>query len=263
MYARWNQSSKVLKKSMKILMKAIKYLLRILNRQLRPLCQLHKSPATPKYHPQKYWEARHAKYGFDLRGVGNCSLSHEENMRAYLDAKKVLLGLCHQESVNIETSYILDVGYGIGFYAEVFLEAGGKHYIGIDIADRQLNKVRKQFEDFEFRKLDITKQKLDSYFDLILMLDVTQHIVDDLDFSFAMQNISSHLAENGVFIVTSWLSDKTICRTYYEVARPLSRYKKEFPGYYFSKPVLFRDKFIFAVRKPYSSIEPNISDNKK
>lgn len=68
--------------------------------------------------------------------------------------------------------------------------------------------LRKKFADYSFRKLDITKECLEDNYSLIFMIDVTQHIVDEKAFSFAMQNINNHLTEGCVFIVTSWMSDE-------------------------------------------------------
>lgn len=48
------------------------------------------------YDAAKYWRARHARYGFDLRGVGNASLSSDENSQQYLHAKETFLALCQQ-----------------------------------------------------------------------------------------------------------------------------------------------------------------------
>ena len=81
------------------------------------------------------------------------------------------------------------------------------------------------------------------------MIDVTQHIVNPRKFCFAMQNIKSHLSEDGVFIVTSCISEKVTRRNFYVVDRPLTAYEREFSGYKFSEPRRFRDKFIFSVRR--------------
>lgn len=144
---------------------------------------------------------------------------------------------------------MLDIGSGTGFYAKTFLENGGKQYLGIDITDVLFNQLRQELPEFQFRKLDISIQKLNGnlQFDLIVMIDVTQHIKNDDKFFFAMQNIRSHLSEGGILIVTSWLSEKAR-HSFYEVSRSINAYEREFPGYVFSKPNPFRNKFIFSIR---------------
>ena len=218
-------------------------------RLLAPVWGIYKLLPFPKYRPAKYWKERHAKYGLDLRGVGNCSLSLEINEKAYLEAGKVFLDLCNQVGIDFKTVRILDVGCGNGFYSRIFREQGGMDYLGIDITDELLPTLRKEFPGFYFQKLDIAKKKLRTTFDLIIMIDVTQHIVSDKRFSFAMQNIRSHLTNGGTFIVTSWLSEKRVQRKPHEVARPMNYYTKEFDGCRFTDPTSFRDKYIFAVTK--------------
>ena len=200
------------------------------------------------YDVEKYWRHRLHKYGFNLSGVGNINLSHDENKQIYLKAKKVFLSLCYKEGIDFKNIYMLNVGCGTGFYAEIFRENGGKRYLGIDITDILFGKLKQIFPEFQFRKSDISTQELEAQFDLIIMIDVVQHITNDDKFSFAMQNIRSHLSANGIFIVTSWLNDKAR-HSFYEVSRSMDAFKKEFPSYAFSEPTPFKNKFIFSIKK--------------
>ena len=200
------------------------------------------------YDAERYWQDRHSKYGASLRGVGNKGLSEDRNRQMYLEAKNVFVSLCRDLKVDFEKSKILDVGCGGGFYAEIFKEHGCTDYLGIDIVNVLFDRLNIQFPNFRFRILDITTENLDDFYDLIVMIDVTQHITTDKKFTFAMQNIKSHLSDSGVFIVTSWLKDG-VRNSYYEVSRSLDRYKKQFEGCEFSEAVPFRDKFIFAITK--------------
>lgn len=220
----------------------------VLTRRISLSFQEHKYRRHDDYGANEYWTDRHLKYGFDLRGVGRGDLSDEENERMYFAAKEVFVSLCHQEKIDFQNSHMLDVGCGNGFYAKTFLENGGKAYLGIDITDVLFQKLRQSFPEFQFQTLDICTQKLSGQFDLITIIDVTQHIVNDHKFSSAMQNIKSHLSIDGTLIVTSWLSGGKNRRSFYEVSRPISAYTREFPAYRFSTPIPFRDKFIFSIR---------------
>jgi len=222
---------------------------KILKIPFRPYWWLRSRMPQTAYKPKQYWRNRFSKYGFDLRGVGNCTLSHQENEAAYLEAREIFLSLCGWEGIDFSQVNALEIGTGAGFYTNIFLENGGQNYLGIDITDKLFPELKEKFPNFEFKKSDITKQRLTSQFDFIVMIDVTQHIVDDDKFSFAMQNIRSHLANDGVFITTSWLADKRTQPSSHVVFRPLDCYTKEFPDYLFSQPVPFRDKFILAIRR--------------
>jgi 2-polyprenyl-3-methyl-5-hydroxy-6-metoxy-1,4-benzoquinol methylase len=112
------------------------------------------------YNAKKYWINRHSKYGFDLRGVGNKSLSVKENQRQYREARDIFLSLCKDNKIEVQNSAILDVGCGIGFYAQLLKEMGCRDYTGIDITDVLFPDLKKMFENYQFKKCDITKEKL-------------------------------------------------------------------------------------------------------
>jgi len=229
---------------------------RIRKMLLRPLWKMRDFIYTPirkrieaGYRPASYWKKRHRKYGFDIRGVGNCALSESENDTSYKQARDVFLELCKQLNVDFAKIKILDIGCGSGFYANIIESQGGKDYTGVDITDILFNQLGQRFPGFHFRKLDITKERVEGQFDLVFMIDVTQHIVDNELFSFAMQNINSCLHEDGIFIVTSNLSESFRQLNMHVVERTMDFYKREFPNAIFSNPVPFRDKYIFSIKK--------------
>ena len=202
-----------------------------------------------EYKPETYWQERHSKYGFDLRGVGNCTYSHEENERIYIESKKIFFDLCKRDKIDFSFGRSLEIGCGTGLFTQAFLEAGGKDLLAIDITDSLFNGLEKKFPNVVFRMFDITKEELGEKYDQVMMIDVTQHIINDDDFAFSMRNIYSHLNKGGVFIVTSWLSKGLNKRTFYEIERPLSYYESAFPNCQFSDPVVFREKYLFSIRK--------------
>lgn len=209
----------------------------------------HIQPKPEKYVPDRYWKKRHKKFGFDLRGVGNRSLTAEQNEEAYRGARDIFLSLCQREGVDFENSKTLDIGCGTGYYADAVRSQGCKQYLGIDITDQLFPVLRQKYPDYTFRKADISSVELNEHFDLIIMIDVTQHIVDESAFSSAMKNVASCLSDGGIFVVTSWLSKTFQRRMYYEVERPMEYYTRAFPESIISEPVVFRDKFIFTIRK--------------
>lgn len=224
----------------------------VLARRARWLGQVLRYRLLRGYRSRAYWTHRLGRHGLGLRGVGCDSLSDEENRRMYEQARTQFLELCRDEVVELPAARVLDVGCGTGFYAGILAEAGCRQYVGVDITDALFGELRQRFQGFTFRRLDVTEtgaaaQDLAGPFDLILMIDVTQHITEPARFSAAMQAIRRNLAEGGVFIVTSWL-DAAARHSFFEVSRDLTAYKNEFPGYRFSAPRPFRDKFIFAIR---------------
>ena len=201
------------------------------------------------YRAERFWKRRHLRYKFDMRGVGNCGLTHAENVDDYRRATEVFLEHCQLHNVDFKRARMLDIGCGTGHYADVFRQAGGIRYVGIDITDALFADLRQRHPDFAFRKLDVTQDPVDGIYDLVIMIDVTQHITDEKRFAKTLQHVKACMAPQGLFIVTSWL-DESARRSFYEVSRSMDAYRREFPEGQFSQPVRYRDKYLFAIQRP-------------
>lgn len=73
--------------------------------------------------------------------------------------------------------------------------------MGVDITDALFPTLVKRFPDFKFIRRDVTSDLIDGKFDLILMIDVIEHIVSEEKLYFAMGNVQRCLAESGCFLV--------------------------------------------------------------
>lgn len=220
----------------------------VIKRRVFPESRMYASRNDRDYDASRYWDDRLSKYGDDLRGVGICDISHEENEATYRKARETFLSVLDAAGVNIPDARVLEVGCGTGFYTGILKDMGAENYVGLDITDANFLRLRHKYPEYSFRKHDVTEGGIEGSYDLIVMIDVTQHITSDEKFEKAMQDIGAHLEPEGVFIVTSWLQDKAR-RSFYEMARPLKAYEDALKGYVFSEPVPFRDKFLFTVRK--------------
>ncbi|MHC4494100.1 MAG: class I SAM-dependent methyltransferase, partial [Planctomycetota bacterium] len=109
-------------------------------------------------------------------------------------------------------------------------------------------ELETRFPGFRFLKADVAREELEGAYDLVAMIDVTQHIVDESGFVYAMSNLRARLAPDGVAVLTAWLSHRAGRRTQYEVERPRAAYEEALQGCALGVPRPFRDKFIFAVR---------------
>ncbi len=201
------------------------------------------------YRAAAYWDARHEHFGFDPRGVGDLTRSDAQNRAEYEEARAVFLGLCERDGVAFAGSRVLEIGCGNGFYTETCFKQGCDDYTGVDISDRLFPGLCERWPSAVFRRRDVSREELRGSFDIILMIDVTQHIVDDNGFLFAMDNIQRHLAPGGTVVLTSWLSEERARRTQYEVVRPLDAYQGAFAGWAIAAPVRFRDKYLFSVSR--------------
>jgi len=140
------------------------------------------------------------------------------------------------------------LGYGTGFYAEVLAELGYENYLGVDISDTHVERLEKSNPKYKgkFQKLDVGSEPLDwGECDLVFMIDVSQHIVNEQKLTFCLQrNVKHNLKNDGFFIVTDSLSGRKY--SFYEVGRSVEFYREALQLDLLHKPIQFRDKFIFS-----------------
>jgi SAM-dependent methyltransferase len=198
-----------------------------------------------------FWSDRHARYGADdLRGVGRESWSHAENEADYADAVRRVRERIEAEGVDWQQARVLDLGCGVGTYAAMAREAGAEAYVGVDIAETLLPTLRERYPGYRFEQHDLSQSAPAGEFDLIVMIDVTQHLVAPGAYEAAMRHVRERLAPGGVFVVTSWLKGPERL-SFFEAARPLSAYQAAFPAGEFEigRREPFRDKFLFSIRR--------------
>jgi 2-polyprenyl-3-methyl-5-hydroxy-6-metoxy-1,4-benzoquinol methylase len=200
------------------------------------------------YDAERYWSDRFTKHGLSLRGPGNEGLTDKENSKVYEQAGREFVQLCRKEDVNFETARILEIGVGTGFYTDLVKKQGATDYLGLDITDVLFDHLAKEYPSFRFERQDIVSDQLNGKYDLIIMMDVVEHIVDKEKLSWGMENVRRCLAEDGVFVV-SGIHDRTRKRLFYVHSWSPQDILRHFPGYRFSGPIPFRDNSLVIVRR--------------
>jgi 2-polyprenyl-3-methyl-5-hydroxy-6-metoxy-1,4-benzoquinol methylase len=200
------------------------------------------------YRSESYWAKRHGKFQFDPRGVGDLHLTIEENLEQLHTGGRLLLELCREEKVDFPSARILDVGCGTGYYAQLFQQQGCSHYVGIDIVDTLFHGLRLRLPTYEFKVADISRIPLTGTYDLIIMMDVAQHITERERFQFAMENLKAHLSPGGVIIISTIIGENRRLG-FYVVERARSEFENIFQGFRISQPVPFITNEIFSIRK--------------
>lgn len=230
------------------LMKLLKDPFGVIARRVDWLVQKRRYELPTGYRAQEYWRDRHGRYGFDLRGVGDYTMSEEENRRILEEGKGLFTKLCREASVDLRSVSLLDIGCGTGYFAGVFREAGGSSYLGIDIVDTLFEGLRARYPGFRFEMLDAGAKELTGEYDLIIMMDVLQHITDDEKFVFALSNARSRLSKRGTIIISTSIG-KLNRHSFYFVTRPLEAFQDLFPGWKFSALLEFSGNRMFSVRR--------------
>lgn len=201
------------------------------------------------YDAARYWQHRFAKYGSSLQGAGDEGLSETENEQMYAAAAATLVELCRQQGVSWPEASVLEIGCGTGYYTQVLHGLGVQQYQGIDITDVLFSRLKSRFPGFQFVRKDITADRMEGQFEIILMIDVIEHIVTREKFSRAMENVRNCLAKGGLFILAP-ISSATRKHLFYVHTWSLETIKAEFEGYNFEELIPFRDDTILVVRKP-------------
>ena len=176
----------------------------------------------------------------------------------YEKKKSILAGEMSKTGVKIDDSTnIIEIGCGVGYWTEYFKSLGAKFYTGNDIAEISVTKLKEQFKEFAFIQGDISEVILkENTFDLGVMIDVTQHITDDSRFNKAMDNLWKSLKQDAFLIITMWDPQKNVYLSNklrlnrIEKPRGLDKYMELFsPRAEVLSKVDFNDKYLLVIRK--------------
>lgn len=166
------------------------------------------------FNPDLYWEDRlHTISG--LEGVGFKKLGPSFNKWAYKVRKRVFMKTLSAMNLPLNTSKVLDVGSGTGFYIQAWRELNAKEITGLDISATAVENLKNTFKQHLFFQSDIGEKEFNKNanfetYDLISSMDVLFHIVDDNRFEQAIANISSIIQPGGYFIYSdNFLNSET------------------------------------------------------
>jgi 2-polyprenyl-3-methyl-5-hydroxy-6-metoxy-1,4-benzoquinol methylase len=186
------------------------------------------------YNAKKYWHNRFVKFGSTLKASGDRRMSEGENRIFYEKSAEVFNKICKKEGIDFNRAKVMDIGCGSGFYTKLLYDSGVKKYLGLDITDVLFPEFEKQFPQFKFIKKDITKDRIEEKFDLIIMIDVIEHIVDEDKLLFSIENVKNCLSKDGIFILAPLL-EKGSQRLFYVRYWSFDEIKPKFTGYVFKK----------------------------
>lgn len=127
-------------------------------------------------HPARYWDARHARHGAGLEGVGCICLGEDENRSDY-EAKwdrirplvERLPSGCH----------VLDAGCGNGFLT-ARMQALGLRVDGVDFSEAAIASARARLgAGPRLHVSPLDRFGAGRHYDAVVCIDVLFHIVDD------------------------------------------------------------------------------------
>ncbi len=158
-----------------------------------------------RYRPREFWNEVLTE-SFDLRGVGHFRLSEEANRQMYESKRAIIDEQLARHGVEVgTTTAALEIGCGVGYWTEYLMGRGVRDYTGNDITAISVTTLAKRYPQFRFVQGDAGDIVLPpAHFPLVFMIDVTQHITEDVAFARAMRNVWQALAPGGTFLITYW-----------------------------------------------------------
>lgn len=158
---------------------------------------------------------------------------------------------------------ILDLGIGQGYLEQRLQEMDRDcSPYGIDISDKAISRAKRKFNG-EFKTGDILKIKdyyKDRYFDVIVAIELVEHIPPKKIFSF-YKDVSSLLKLNGIFIVSTPLNEhlekmkENPSSHVREYTEPILRAELEISGFrVVEKRLFFAFRNLYRIKKLLSTI---------
>jgi 2-polyprenyl-3-methyl-5-hydroxy-6-metoxy-1,4-benzoquinol methylase len=154
------------------------------------------------FDPNGYWEQRLTE-AYTLGSVGWRGLGEAFNRWMYAVRKHVFRRAAGDSVGDPSNLRVLDVGSGTGFYLNAWRELGVRDLSGSDLTSTAVTRLRASFSDIPIHQLDIgaDPEKLPSErYDVISIMDVMYHVVDDRRYAQALHNLSRLLKPGGQLI---------------------------------------------------------------
>jgi 2-polyprenyl-3-methyl-5-hydroxy-6-metoxy-1,4-benzoquinol methylase len=163
------------------------------------------------FDPHRYWEQRLTN-AYTLGSVGWIGLGESFNRWMYAVRRRVFHRVAAENVDNISNMRVLDVGSGTGFYLNLWRELGVRDLSGADLTSVAVTRLRTAFADTPIYRLDIggdLEQLPRELYDVVSIMDVLYHVVDDQRYAQAIYNLSRLVKPGGKLI----LSENCVAQT--------------------------------------------------
>ncbi len=177
-------------------------------------------PTETEFDQAGYWIKRHEDLADDPRSVGNLAATRDQNQAGELALIDTVGAFARQ--VGPEVRSVLDLGCGYGRVTGAFLGAGIA-YTGRDISAEALTRARRDWPAAEFIETNLLHWTPGQTYDLVCVLYVLVHFVDDADWARFFAAAADSVAEGGLLLIADVFPDVRGGAAHY-VARPFADY---------------------------------------
>ncbi len=109
--------------------------------------------------------------------------------------------LLRREAGDLAEARVLEIGCGTGYFTSLLEDLGVRSYAGCDVTDVLFPDLRARFPHFRFQQKDVTSEPLNGLWDVVLMIDVLEHIVDEQRLSRALENVRRAVRPSGLLLL--------------------------------------------------------------
>lgn len=158
------------------------------------------------YRAPEYWGQLHDA-AEDLAVVGYPTLPLVFNRHVYANAARAVLRGLDATGTEVLGRSVLDIGSGTGFWVDLWRREGAAMVAGSDLVPGAVDKLRERFPDCAFEQADIAARAPfpGRTFDLVTIMSVLHHVIDEDRFEKALLNLASKVAPGGRLIVLDGL----------------------------------------------------------
>lgn len=153
------------------------------------------------YQAEKFWRDRFTRYGGSSRGPGHEGRTEIDNDRMYATARRDLDELLGEIGMWDGRLSVLEVGPGTGIWTALCQERGVVDYAGIDITDARFPDLRARFPGYLFVVGDACVSVPNGPFDLVIYIDVIEHVVTESKLLALLDNMRRVLAPGGRLVI--------------------------------------------------------------
>lgn len=152
------------------------------------------------YNPSTFWNKRFIKAGHT--GELNPLLyAYDQPQRL----RAIRMSLARAGVSISSTTTVLDIGCGTGDVIELFVKMGAPEVTGVDISDETIAHTQRRFADC--RKVNLSVAGIEEIpcpaasFDLVVGINILQHLLDDRSFSLGVENAIRVCKEGGHILI--------------------------------------------------------------
>jgi len=193
-----------------------------------------------QFDQSKYWVERHQRLPSDPRSVGNMGRSLEENQRSELLVREVV---DRAARLLAAARTALDLGCGYGRVSRCFTDQGYR-YLGVDVSPDAIQHAKEHNPAAEFQVGDLSKWTTDRRFDVVCVLYVFIHFVDDAEWLSLLERALSWVAPAGALLMADEFPKEREATRLHVVSRPLKAYDVILEVHGFQFDHAFREQLI-------------------